>query len=403
MASWNRQHLLPALLYAAFAAMTLGILLQQILFSLFMLSVILSGLFTSMSSSDVFLRSRRWAGIFFAVVVSSALFAQIMRPTDASVKFHWAFVALWAISPLILQRLKFRHLHRTMLLISSFGLLYSCYWLLQPDEIAWALKVGFSSYPRAEGFVSNPITHAETMLLLACWSLARLVQDDLATWERRLIGLHLLLTTLVIVFSRVRSGMLALVVLLFVYALMSPKIRRRASLAILLISVAAVAAFLWFGFNVASIEERSILIRRAIDMIQQHPLIGIGPDRFDEYFTSADKVTGHPHNTLLGVAVETGLIGLTAYLALMASLVWQLWQLRPSLEGVQKALSRELPEHADQYAWVWFALTTAMITYWVFGLFDYNLVDTELLIAHGLHWSLITAIYTRFNAQGGNQ
>lgn len=396
-----RKQLLPGMLYAAFAAMTLGIFLQQIMFSLFMLSVIFAALFSNLSSADVFLRSRATAVVFFALVVASALFAQVTRPQEDSVKFHWAFIAMWAISPVILHRINFRNLHRTMLLVSSFGLIYSCYWLLQPDELAWAMQVGFTHYPRAEGLVSNPITHAETMLILACWSLARLGYDPMAKLERRLIAYHLQLTALVIIFSRVRSGILVIVLLLLVYALLWPKLRRYALFALVTVVGLSLAAFLWFGFNLASIDERLVLIQRAVDMFQQHPILGIGPDRFDEFFTAADKVKGHPHNTLLGIAVETGMLGLAAYLALMFSLLWQLWQLRPQREEVRQKLAASLPEISASYDWIWLALTSTMVIFWVFGLFDYNFVDTELLIAHGLHWSLITAFYARIHSQGG--
>ena len=401
MASMNRQQLLPIMLYAAFASMSLGILLQQILFSLFMLAVIFAGLFASLSATDVFLKSRRLPAAFFAVIVTSALFAQITRPIEGSVKFHWAFIAVWAISPILLHRLNFRHLHRTMLILSAFGLAYSCYWLLQPDELSWALKVGFANYPRAEGFVSNPITHAETLLILAAWSLARLSHDTLEKLERNLIAVHLTVSALVIIFSRIRSGMLAILILLVVYALLSPNLRRYAWFAIGVVAAVSIGAFLWFGFNLASIEERMILIHKAGEMFQQHPILGIGPDRFDEFFTSADKVTGHPHNTLIGVAVETGIIGFCVYLAMMATLLWQLWQLRPLRRETALRLAETLPEQAETYPWIWRALVSTMVIFWVFGLFDYNLVDTELLIAHGLHWSLITALYTRFRISGG--
>jgi O-antigen ligase len=397
----EKHRFLPALLYAAFSAMTLGILLQQIIFSLFMLAIIFSALFMRLTSADVFLSSRRMAGLLFMTIVTSALVAQYLRPIDSSVKFHWAFIAVWAISPVLLPRIDFRQLHRTMLIMSCFGMAYSCYWLLQPDEIAWAMQVGFSSYPRAEGFVSNPITHAETLLILGCWSLARMQQGHLSKIESYLVGSHLFLSALIIIVSRIRSGIIGMLVLLAVYALFSPKLRRYAWAAILLVGTASIAAFLMFGFNMASIEERLYLINKGLGMFQQHPFFGIGPDRFDEFFSPNDKVVGHPHNTLIGIAAETGIVGFSTYILLMVSLIWQLWNLRPQRPQIQNQLKNVLPEMEREYTWVWLALTSTFVMYWVFGLFDYNFADTELLIAHGLHWSLITAFAVRLRILGG--
>jgi len=80
----------------------------------------------------------------------------------------------------------------------------------------------------------------------------------------------------------------------------------------------------------------------------------------------------------------SGLIGLVAYLVFMATIAYQLWRLwQHHVTG-----KREL-------AWVVRALTFVYVLYWSFGTFDYNFADTELIILHGFHWSIIAALATQ--------
>ena len=366
------------LFYASFAAMTAGILVQQITFSLFVLFSILVGLFAGLSPNEVFLKERSKGGVFFIAIVVSAILAQVMRPSDEAVKFHWAFVSFWVVTPHLMRHMSLVMMHRFAVLISCVGLSYSVWWMLRPDEMAWAAKVGLGMYPRAQGLVSNPITNAETLVILACWTLARLTRTKLDRWEAGFLIFHLMASASIIIVSRVRSGILAMLVLLVLHVLMTRQARRWLLPAVAAMIVFSAFAIAVFGFNMASIEERFALMEFNWGLFTEHWIMGIGPDRFDD-FKIEGEISGHPHNTLMGVAVETGVVGLLAYTLFMLHLTMQMVQLF------------RCEDTNPQLKWLRSALFSSFITYWVFGLFDYNFADTELLIAYGLQWSMLTA------------
>lgn len=286
---------------------------------------------------------------------------------------HWAFAAFWLIPYQHGKQLNFATLHRVMLACSLPGLLWSVYWLLQPAEIAWAMKVGFSGYPRAEGFLSNPITFAEVMTVLFAWSLARL-GAQLSPRERKLILVHLVLTALIFLFSRIRVGILGIASLGVVYLLLSPKHRKACLWMLLGLGLTMIPVFLFFGFNTASISERWLLIKQSLIHLAEFPFLGIGVEGF-ERFTWESGITGHPHNTLLGIATELGLPALVIYL-------WLMWELLVRI--------RKLPLNSDLF--VGRALVSVFAVWWLFGIFDYNFGDTELLLLHALHWRLIVIL-----------
>lgn len=377
------QKLRLVLFYWAFASFTLGISVQEASVAAFGLLQIGIALFYKSNLISLMGRGRAPALLFFAAVIASAVAARYRFPNAEDTPFHWALVVFWLPSMVLSRQIRWDLLHRTMLVVSIPGLLYSCYWLLQPDELAWAGQVGFSMYPRASGLVSNPITHAETLLVISGWSLARL-HAPLPRLERRLIWGHLGFCATILVFSRLRSGLLVLATLLVISALSSPELRKKGILLCTIMVITFLAFIRVFGFNLASIEERFVYISSGIELIQEHPIFGIGPDQFHHFQTPAGDTLRHPHNTVLGITAETGLLGLITYLLLMGTVAWRLFILRA------RTANKPVEER-----WVTQAFVYVFISYWLFGLFDYNFADTELLILHALHWGLIVQLSHR--------
>ena len=160
----------------------------------------------------------------------------------------------------------------------------------------------------------------------------------------------LILMTVVLVLTQSRGAFLALLVvgLAWTCALCWPRMRLLVVVLSVCIIVASLALSLWLGRGgtmqvidtlsktgtVDNWAGRRELWSRAIYMIQDFPYTGIGLGTFDlvqpllyPFFLHTGQAH-HAHNLFLQVAVDLGLPGLIAYLALLMgsiSLTWRLW------------------------------------------------------------------------------
>ena len=375
---WNLR-----LFYFAFASFSLGIAIQETTLLLFLFSQMALVVVFQRTPGTLYNKGRRLALLFMVVMTLSALISQLRIPIEGPTRIHWAFAAFWGVSLFLMPRINWVTLYRVVLIVSIPGLLYSIYWLLQPAEIAHSLNIGFHSYPRAAGLVSNPITNAEGLVIFACWSLGRLT-GEIGPRERKLILIHLIISILIILFSRVRAGLVGLTIILALYATFFPRWRKITIWTLVIMTGVFLGSILLFGFNLASLEERIELMSNSVTLITRYPIVGIGPNNFGNYPIEGSTLMEHPHNSILGIAVEFGLVGLTAYLIFMGSVAYNLFRLRKLIKDPTSPLR-----------WVALSLTLAFIAYWVFGLFDYNFADSELLILHSFQWAMITqlAIY----------
>jgi len=116
--------------------------------------------------------------------------------------------------------------------------------------------------------------------------------------------------------------------------------------------------------------ERLEIWRATIDMIHDHPLLGVGIGNFGKVFDQYRDRYGatprsHAHNTLLQVTAENGLIGLAAYL-----FVWYVF----FREMIRKAMATIDPFIRG----VTIGTIGALVGFHVAGLFEYNLGDSEV-------------------------
>ena len=171
------------------------------------------------------------------------------------------------------------------------------------------------------------------------------------TWSMRLCLIAaLILMTVVLVLTQSRGAFLALLAvgLAWICALCWPRVRLLVVVLSACVIVASLALSLWLGREgamqiidtlsktgtVDNWSGRRELWSRAIYMIQDFPYTGIGLGTFDlvqpllyPFFLHTGQAH-HVHNLLLQVAVDLGLPGLIAYLALLMgsiSLTWRLW------------------------------------------------------------------------------
>lgn len=73
------------------------------------------------------------------------------------------------------------------------------------------------------------------------------------------------------------------------------------------------------------------LWQKTLEMWKDHPALGIGPGNFPYYqnnyaFSESARGLTHPHNDLLNVAVQTGIIGLTAFIGIWAAFIWSCYR-----------------------------------------------------------------------------
>jgi putative inorganic carbon (hco3(-)) transporter len=118
---------------------------------------------------------------------------------------------------------------------------------------------------------------------------------------------------------------------------------------------------------------RLAMVAVGFQMIQDHPLFGVGPQRisreFPRYYgntTPTNFFFGHLHNNILQIAAERGLLCLAAFL-------WMVFEMFAGLIRVFRA--------ADERArWCAVSGITALAGFLVAGLFEFNFGDSEVLL-----------------------
>ena len=224
---------------------------------------------------------------------------------------------------------------------------------------------------QAEGFQPNAIAGALVMFIPLQFALG---MTD-ASRSQRLVHRGLLaITVLTLLLTQSRGGYLSLAAGCFAWALWQGRRSRLAAAATLLIAVVAVVP-LWHrvapvifgsvGAGVATdVDSRLELWSRAISMISDFPLTGVGmngfrrvmPVMYPVLLTSSEVDVAHAHNHLLQVALDVGLPGLVAYLALWC--------------GAAALLISAYRRTGESRRWVISGIAAGMVAYFAFGTSD---------------------------------
>ena len=84
-----------------------------------------------------------------------------------------------------------------------------------------------------------------------------------------------------------------------------------------------------------SVSERFLIWHSSIEMIKDHPIMGVGFGEFEQNYKgkyisddAKERWQGHAHNTYLQLWAETGVIGLTIYCALFGYILHWSWRRR---------------------------------------------------------------------------
>ena len=203
----------------------------------------------------------------------------------------------------------------------------------------------------AGGFARNGVGGTLTFVvpLLACLSLARSWTRELAVEQgRRGAGVRfplriiviaaLLLSLVTLGLTQSRGGLLGAVVGLFGVAIW----RERRFAWLIVLGAAGLIVLLMLGYGNTLVDfvlqmdaqsgtlaSRMEVWQRGLMMVQDYPYTGIGIGTYNSiahllypfFIASPDEVVAHAHNNLLEVAVDVGIPGLVAYIALLTGFV----------------------------------------------------------------------------------
>jgi O-antigen ligase len=194
------------------------------------------------------------------------------------------------------------------------------------DVLEWELQNGFpiGAPVRPSSTLSNPNVVAPVMM----------IGMALAFHTRRLVWLAVF--TLVLVLTGSRAAFLATAIGAGILAIARVK-RLRLNWKHLVVGLTTAVALLPLLLlqvehpTHAPANTRFDLWRVAAITFSQHPLLGIGPERYREAFLDLAQVQHnvnhtHAHNTYLQVAAETGVLGLLALGGLIITATQRIWR-----------------------------------------------------------------------------
>ena len=121
--------------------------------------------------------------------------------------------------------------------------------------------------------------------------------------------------------------------------------------------------------------DRMAMAVTGLRMIDAYPWLGIGPGRMERVYPAwrvdwgVNEENPHLHNNLLQIAAERGLLGLAAWLWMMAAFVMVAWKVL----RVQGSAGPGGPEAR--------AALAALAGFLAMGMFEYNFSDSEVLMA----------------------
>lgn len=176
------------------------------------------------------------------------------------------------------------------------------YWA--SDKQAWQI--------RGAGNFDNPNDLAYSVVLVVPFALGAFLRGDFI--QKACSGVMLLVSTYCIYLTNSRGGQLALVFSLMVFLVFwvnSPKIKKLA------VIVGVVVVLIAFSIETGDYRDDESSMGRVeawvkgMNLLQQHPLLGVGKDQFREYHKR------DTHNSYVRAGAELGLPGLFAFLGVI--------------------------------------------------------------------------------------
>lgn len=280
-------------------------------------------------------RSVRWVSssinvlliLFLVVILLSSVFAYFPSFSYAKLENYYLWVIIYFLIINIVNTRKRFFIFLCVFFLASFKISLSL-------AITWA-KRGFSftdwGLSGPPGFFQNSGELAIQMLVFwpIAWAFAHALKPYVSKRWYQLLMLMPITAIMVILGSSSRGGQLALVVQLVVMnyrTVFNPKV---------LISCCVAFFMIWtflpeqqkerfqsMGEDKTS-RQRILYWENGLEMIQEHPVLGVGYFNFVPYFERyySEDVLFHraelPHNIFIQVGTDTGVIGLLIFIALL--------------------------------------------------------------------------------------
>jgi len=236
---------------------------------------------------------------------------------------------------------------------------------------------GEGALGRSPGSFSNAMTFGGILLILCSLFLAIALSPGLSGKLRIAVGFGAFAAFAALFFSFTRSSWVGtLVSVVVILAAVRRKLLVPFAAAVVIVVILLPAPYrervesIWnprFRTNVQRLE----LVRGGLSIFREHPVVGVGTMDLGEMYRKhmppgAVHVHGHMHNDFLQLAVQTGVVGLAAFCALLASFFLLI------------ARNLKLDLGPSDRAWVVSALG-ALAGFIVNGLFEWNFGDAEVV------------------------
>jgi putative inorganic carbon (HCO3(-)) transporter len=272
--------------------------------------------------------------------------------------------------------------------------LVSIEWSLT-DKLALGLDTLRARLPRLTGDTINPNVMAGTLVVLIPLALASLLFGaQRKSWiDLLLAGIGGAVMIAILVLTQSRGGLMALGATLLLMACLRWR-RGWLLIAGLVLASAFLAARLGHAaildglsttHTLGSLATRLEVWSRGLYAVQDFPLTGVGMGSFQEVaevlypFFITTRDVPHAHNLLLQVAVDLGIPGLIAWLALWMVVTVVAWQTyrhgRSQQDSIRQVLGAgllgsqvALAAHGLVDAVSWGAVRTAIVTWVIWGL-----------------------------------
>ena len=271
-------------------------------------------------------------------------------------------------------------------LAAVFGLLQAAACTLAgplPPWAAWLLRVKPSAcgvtFPfRAKGFYSIYMTLggvlALTLIVTAALSFS-------ASGRRRLLlGLAGVIQLAAVIATFSRNAWLGVAAGFAVISLAARRVRLLAALGVAALLLLFAPAYMTQRLTSLldprhdSARERLYMWQSGIEMVKDHPLLGVGPGGVKRVYPSyvrpeaLKRSTGHLHSNPVQIAAERGLLGLLAW-----GWIWGAFFVKAL------AVLRQLPSGLGTDRMLTAGSAAAILGFLVAGLFEYNFGDSEVV------------------------
>lgn len=252
---------------------------------------------------------------FIMMVVSTIQVGWIQYSIDTFVETFKIGLIYLFITTIVDKEERFRSITwiimTLMTIVAAMGVLQSYGYdivgtgmIWAPDKLVWQI--------RGAGNFDNPNDLAYSVVLVVPFALGAFLRGDFI--QKACSVVMLLVSSYCIYLTNSRGGQLALVFSLMVFLVFwvnSPKIKKLA------VIVGAVVVLIAFSIETGDYRDDESSMGRVeawvkgMDLLQQHPLLGVGKDQFREYHKR------DTHNSYVRAGAELGLPGLFAFLGII--------------------------------------------------------------------------------------